>query len=44
MGLRMFGRKNIFFKKTYHCNDKNNSAEQAQQNDTNTNGMREQLI
>jgi len=44
MGLRMFGRKNVFFEKTHHNKNENNSAQQAQQKDTDTNTVREQLI
>lgn len=44
MGLRMFGWKNIFFKKTNHHIDEDNSAKQAQQNYTNTDTAGEQLI
>ena len=40
----MFGRKNIFFEKSYDGYYKKNSADQTQQNYANTNGMREQLI
>jgi hypothetical protein len=40
----MFGRKNIFFKKTNHYINKNNRAEQAQQGNTDANAAGEQFI
>jgi hypothetical protein len=33
----MFGRKNVFFEKTYYCINKKNGAQQAQQNNANAN-------
>ena len=44
MGLRMFNRKDVFFKETYYCDNGNNGTNQTQQNYTNTHTMREQLI
>lgn len=40
----MFGRKNVFSEKTNHCINKNNSAQQAQQNNADANAAGEQFI
>lgn len=40
----MFDGKNIFFEKSHYNHNENNGAEQTQQNYTNANRMRKQLI
>jgi hypothetical protein len=40
----MFGSKNVFFKKAYHCINKNNSTQQAQQNNTHPDAAGEQFV